>query len=142
MPRGDPAGTDGPGRGADADRESAYELFRRGSHLLEHRHPGAASVVLERAARLEPGKASILEALGRAYFNQGSHALAAERFQEIVDGNPLAHYAHFGLGLSRQRLGDARAARNHLRMAVFLRPEIEDYRRALDRVDARGAGPG
>ena len=126
----------------DGDRESAYELFRRGSHLLEHRHPGAASVVLERAARLEPGKASILEALGRAYFNQGRHAMAAERFQEIVDGNPLAHYAHFGLGLSRHRLGDAREARNHLRMAVFLRPEIEDYRRALDRVDTRGAAPG
>lgn len=118
------------------ERESAYELFQRGTRLLAEHHPGAAAVVLERCLALEPGKASILEALARAYFNQGEHARAADRFQEIVDGNPLAHYAHFGLGLSRARLGDVRAAGLHLRMAVFLKPENEDYRRALRRLQA------
>jgi tetratricopeptide (TPR) repeat protein len=122
-----------PGQPAD-DRDSAYELFRRGSRMLAERHPGAAAVLLERALALEPGKASILEALGQAYFNQGSHALAAERFGAIVDRDPLAHYAHFGLGLSRARLGDARAARRHLRMAVFLKPENEAYQAALARL--------
>lgn len=121
------------------ERESAYELFRRGSRLLADRHPGAAAVVLERASRLEPGKASILEALGQAYYNQGSPALAAERFREMVDRNPLAHYAFFGLGLSEARLGNRDAARRHLRMAVRLRPESEDYRRALRRVEAARA---
>ena len=116
-----------------SDREGAYELFRRGSRLLAEHHPGAAAVVLERCLELEPGKASILEALGRAYFNQGAHAAAAERFQSIVDDYPLDHYAHFGLGLSRARLGDAREAERHLRMAVFLRPDNEDYQRALQR---------
>jgi tetratricopeptide (TPR) repeat protein len=116
--------------------ESAYDLFRRGSRLLAERHPGAAAVLLERCLALEPGKASILEALGRAYFNQGLHERAAERFQEIVDGNPLADYAHFGLGLSRARLGDAATAGRHLRMAVFLKPDNEDYRRALRRHEA------
>jgi tetratricopeptide (TPR) repeat protein len=119
-----------PAPSAD-DRDSAYELFRRGSRMLADRHPGAAAVLLERALALEPGKASILEALGQAYFNQGNHASAAERFGEMVDRDPLAHYAHFGLGLSRARLGDARAARRHLRMAVFLKPENENYQRAL-----------
>src|SRR5215204_2018019 len=109
------------------ERESAYELFRRGSQMLADRHPGAAAVLLERALALEPGKASILEALGQAYFNVGSHELAAERFAAIVDADPLAHYAHFGLGLARARLGDARAARRHLRMAVLLKPESDDY---------------
>jgi tetratricopeptide (TPR) repeat protein len=116
------------------ERESAYELFRRGSRLLAQHHPGAAAVLLERCLALEPGKASILEALGRAYFNQGAHARAAERFQAIVDHNPLEHYAHFGLGLARARLGEARRAERHLRMAVFLRPDNEDYRRALTRL--------
>jgi tetratricopeptide (TPR) repeat protein len=116
------------------ERESAYELFRRGSHLLTENHPGAAAVLLERALALEPGKASILEALGRAYYNQGEPALAAERFGAIVEANPLAHYAHFGLGLSKKRLGDRVAAMRHLRMAVFLKPESEDYRRALTRL--------
>jgi tetratricopeptide (TPR) repeat protein len=116
------------------ERESAYELFRRGSQLLEAHHPGPAAVILERALALEPGKASILEALGRAYYNQGQPALAAERFGAIVEKDPVAHYAHFGLGLARGRLGDRRAARRHLKMAVLLKPESEDYQRALARL--------
>ena len=130
-PRGEP--------GEPGERDTAYELFRRGSRLLEQRHPAAAAVVLERASHLEPGKASILEALGQAYFNQGAHALAAERFREIVDRDPLAHYAHFGLGLSEARLGHTPAARRHLKMAVRLKPESEDYRRALERFEAEAA---
>jgi tetratricopeptide (TPR) repeat protein len=121
--------------GSPDERESAYELFQRGSRMLADRHPGAAAVLLERALALEPGKASILEALGQAYFNVGSHALAAERFGEIVDADPLADYAHFGLGLSRARLGDERSARRHLRMAVFLKPDNESYQRALARLE-------
>jgi len=102
--------------------------------MLAERHFGAAAVLLERALALEPGKASILEALGQAYFNQGSHARAADCFSAIVGADPVAHYAHFGLGLSRARLGDVRPARRHLRMAVLLNPENESYRRALARL--------
>jgi tetratricopeptide (TPR) repeat protein len=103
--------------------------------MLAERHPGAAAVLLERALAPEPGKASILEALGQAYFNVGSHELAAARFAAIVDADPLAHYAHFGLGLSKARLGEVGLARRHLRMAVFLKPENESYQRALARLE-------
>jgi tetratricopeptide (TPR) repeat protein len=116
------------------ERESAYELFQRGSQLLAQHHPGAAATLLERCLAREPGKASILEALGRAYFEQGAHDRAAEAFQEMVDANPLADYAHFGLGLSQVRLGDRQRARQHLEMAVFLKPENDDYVRALRRL--------
>jgi rhomboid protease GluP len=119
---------------APDDRDSAYDLFQRGSRMLAERHFGAAAVLLERALVLEPGKASILEALGQAYFNQGSHALAVERFAAIVEADPLAHYAHFGLGLSHSRLGETDGARRHLRMAVFLKPENPSYQRALTRL--------
>lgn len=116
------------------ERESAYELFQRGSRMLAEHHPGAAAVLLERALALEPGKASILEALGRAYFNVGSHELAAERFAAIVEADPVAHYAHFGLGLSKARMGDDIGARRHLRLAVLMKPDEETYRRALERL--------
>lgn len=116
------------------ERETAYELFQRGMRLLEEDHPGAAAVLLERALRLEPGKASILEGLGRAYFNQGEAALAAERFEAIVRADPVAHYAHFGLGLAAKRLGERSVAVRHLKMATLLAPENEDYRRALQRL--------
>lgn len=116
------------------ERESAYDLFQRGSRMLAQGHFGASAVLLERALALEPGKASILEALGQAYFNQGSPARAADRFAAIVEADPLAHYAHFGLGLSRLRLGEGDEARRHLRMAVFLKPENESYQSALARL--------
>ena len=116
------------------DRDSAYELFQRGSQLLADHHPAAAAILLERCLALEPGKASILEALGRAYFDRGSHERAADTFQVMVDANPLADYAHFGLGLSHVRLGNAREARQHLEMAVFLKPDNADYVRALRRL--------
>jgi tetratricopeptide (TPR) repeat protein len=118
---------------APGERESAYDLFQRGSRMLADGHPGAAAVLLERALALEPGKASILEALGQAYFNVGSHELAAERFAAIVDADPVAHYAHFGLGLSRARLGDVVGARRHLHIAVLLKPDSETYQRAFER---------
>lgn len=119
---------------APGERDSAYDLFQRGSQLLADDHPAAAALLLERADRIEPGKASILEALARAYFNQGDPVHAAERFLAIVERDPLAHYSHFGLGLSYKRMGRTTAARRHLRMAVFLKPEYEDYRRALKRL--------
>ena len=119
---------------APGERDSVYDLFQRGSQLLAADHFGAAAVLLERADRMEPGKASILEALGRAYYNQGDLASAAERFKAIVERDPLAHYSHFGLGLSYKRLGQTAAARRHLWMAAFLKPESEDYRRALQRL--------
>ena len=34
---------------APGERESAYDLFQRGSRMLADRHPGAAAVLLERA---------------------------------------------------------------------------------------------
>ena len=81
--------------------------------MLE-RHNAQAAVVLERAARLERARASILEALGRAYFNSGQHARAAETFEALLEVDPSADYGHFGLGLSLARLGRTREAQTHL----------------------------
>ena len=114
--------------------ESAYDLLQRGTELLRDRHNAQAAVVLERASRLEQGKGSILEALGRAYFNSGQHARAAETFEALLEVDPSAHYGHFALGLSFARLGRIQEARTHLRLAVALQPTSETYRRALDRL--------
>jgi Flp pilus assembly protein TadD len=116
--------------------ESAYDLLQRGHSLLRDRHNAQAAVVLERAARLEQSKGSILEALGRAYFNSGQHARAAETFQALLDVDPSAHYGHFGLGLACARLGRTQEARTHLRLATALDPSSETYRRALDKFEA------
>ena len=116
------------------EHESAYWLLQRGRELLHGRHHAQAAIVLERAARLEPGKASILEALGRAYYNSGQHDRSREAFEQLLEVDPSAHYAHYALGQSLKQLGRRREARTHLRLAVALSPKSPLYRGALDRL--------
>jgi tetratricopeptide (TPR) repeat protein len=120
--------------GPGDDRESAYELLQRGHALLRQRHFAQAAVVLERADRDEPRKGSILEALGRAYYNSGQHDRARETFEQLLEIDPSAHYAHFALGQSLKQLGRRAEARTHLRLAVALSPTTEIYAAALARL--------
>ncbi len=124
-----------------AERETAYGLFQRAGALLRSRHHAQAAVLLERAARLEPRKGSIVEALGRAYYNSGQHDRAAQAFRELLDIDPSAPYGHFGLGQSLKQLGQPDAARAHLRLAVALAPESELYRNALRRLPSAKLKP-
>lgn len=124
-----------------AERETAYGLFQRAGLLLRSRHHAQAAVLLERAARLEPGKGSIVEALGRAYYNSGQHDRAARAFRELLDIDPSAAYGHFGLGQSLKQLGQRDAARTHLRLAVALAPESSLYRNALKRLPSAKLRP-
>jgi Flp pilus assembly protein TadD len=129
-----PAEPERPELPEDDPRESAYELLQRGTALMARRHHAQAAVVLERAARLEPGKGSILEPLGRAYFNSGQHAHAAVAFDALLEVDPSSHYGHYALAQSLKRLGRIAEARTHLRLAVALAPGSALYRNALARL--------
>lgn len=120
-----------------AEHESPYALLQRGEALIRGRHYAQAAIVLERAAQAEPGKGSILEALGRAYFNSGRPELARTTFEALLELDPSAHYAHFALGESLRRLGRLAEARTHLRLATVLDPSSDVYRAAFARI-----GPG
>ena len=106
----------------DDEPETAYDLLMRGQALLEKRHFAQAAIVLERADRHEPAKGSILEALGRAYFNSGQTERARATFEALLDIEPSSHYAHYAVGQSLKRLGRIDRARTHLRLAVALSP--------------------
>ena len=125
----------------DADRESAYGLLQRGLALIRSRHHAQAAVVLERAARIEPGKGSILEPLGRAYHHAGQFELARATFEALLEVDPSAHWAHFALATSLRKLDRAPEARTHLRMAIALSPGTALYRQALARLDEASPPP-
>ena len=108
--------------------DKVYDLYRRGSDLLDHGDFSAAAIPLEKAREMEPEKSSIREALGRAYFRTGRYAAAAGEFQAVVDRYPVNDFAHFCLGRSLQKTGRTREARKHLALAASLRPERADYR--------------
>jgi len=123
-----------PPPGPGDDRESAYALLQRGQDLLRRRHHAQAAVVLERAARAEPGKGSILEALGRAYHNSGQYEPASSTFEALVELDPSGPWAHYALAQSLRKLGRPREGQTHLRLAVALDPSSALYRRALERL--------
>ena len=123
------------------DSESAYELLQRGRALMRQRHNAQAAVVLERAARLEPGRGSILEALGRAAFNAGHHEQAREVFAALLDVDPSSHYGHYALAQSLRKVGRPSEAVTHLRLACALDPESGLYRGALARAVAAMPDP-
>ena len=125
----------------DDERETAYELLQRGGDLLTQRHFAQAAVVLERADRAEPRKASILEALGRAYYNSGQRDRARATFEALLEIDPSAHYAHFALGQSLKQLGRVGEARTHLRLAVALSPSSKVYAAALARLPSARPRP-
>ncbi len=108
--------------------ESAYDLFRNGSALLEQRDFHAAAVPLRRVAELEPDQASVREALGRAYFGSQRYREAAAEFETVVAGAPTNHFALFCLGRCLQLLGRHAEARAPLTQAALLRPDRTDYR--------------
>jgi protein O-GlcNAc transferase len=109
----------------------AYSLFRRGVEFLDAGHPAQAVMYLSRALRLEPGRNSIRETLGRAEFALGRHARAAELFRAVLDDAPDNDYAHYALARCLRKLGHGEEARGHLRLARALHPRNETYRKRL-----------
>ena len=113
--------------------DSLYELYRRGTALLEAGDYHAAAVALERARDLDPHKTSIREALGRAFFRSARYEEARTEFEAVVEHAPTNDYALFCLGRSLQQLGRHAEARRPLALASCMRPERRDYRLYRDR---------
>ena len=123
-------------RRGQAMSESAYDLFRKGSELLERGDFMAAAVPLERARELEPDKGSIREALGRAYFRSSRFEQAAEEFKALVERYPVNDYAHFCLGRSLEKTGRRAEASRHAALAAHMRPDRKDYQAFRERLQA------
>ena len=119
--------------------EDVYDLFRRGTELLEAGHHHQAAIPLARARDLAPEQTSIREALGRALFHSQRYEQAAEEFQAVIDRAPTNDYALFCLGRSLQLLGRHAEARKPLVLAACMQPGRRDYRLYRDRARARAA---
>ncbi len=117
--------------------QTAYDLFSRGLGFLQGGHPHQAAMVLSLAKLIEPEKASIRVALGRALFMTGRMARARREFAKAVQINPSDDWAHFALALACERTGQRARALGHLKLALAMHPDQADYGRALRRL----AGP-
>src|ERR671937_1720256 len=117
-----------------SEGQSAYALYSKGREFLEQGHPHQAAMYLSRARLVEPEKASIREALARALFMAGHTAWARREFTKTVQIDPVNDYAHFGLALACERTGQRSRAIGHLKLAIAMRPGVDDYERALARL--------
>jgi Flp pilus assembly protein TadD len=117
--------------------DDVYELYRRGTALLESGDYHQATVSLSRARNLDPDKTSIREALGRACFHAQRYQDAAAEFEAVVERAPTNDFALFCLGRSLQMLGRHAEARRPLALAACLRPERGDYKLYRDRARRR-----
>ena len=111
-----------------------YELYTAGRQHLADGEWLRAIPPLEEARDLAPDKSSIREALGIAYLRARRHADAEREVTVAVDLAPNDHYAYYLLGRAQQALGRIALARGSFKMAVWLRPQQEEYRTALERV--------
>jgi Flp pilus assembly protein TadD len=116
--------------------DDVYDLFQRGTRLLEAGDFNSATVPLSKAARIEPEKTSIREALGRAYFRSRRFEQAAVEFGAVVERAPTNDYALFCLGRSLMECGRPQEARKPLVLASSLRPDRRDYRIYRERLAA------
>ncbi len=115
-----------------------YEAYREGIELLENGKPAKASVLLEQVKKDEPEKGSVREALARAYYNYGRFESARHNFAHALRIDPVNDYAHFGIALCLERLGEYQSALGHIKLALAMRPESETYQRVALRLDVRG----
>jgi Flp pilus assembly protein TadD len=115
---------------------SVYDWFRRASDLLDRGDAAASLVLIDRVLQEDPQSQAAREIRARALFDSGRYSEAAEAFAQCLVAAPADDYAHYGAGLSLWRLQDFPQARDHLAMACVMRPEREEYTRALAQVKA------
>jgi tetratricopeptide (TPR) repeat protein len=115
-----------------------FDLFQQGRRHLAAGDSAQATVALEKAKRREPGKASIREALGIAYFRIHRFAEAEAEFRAVLDIHPADDYAHFALGRCLEKQGRPGEAVGHYKLARSLRPASDDYKEALRALEGGG----
>jgi Flp pilus assembly protein TadD len=104
-----------------------YNLFQQGRDHLANGMAAQATVALEKAKKREPGKASIREALGIAYFRIRRYDEAEAEFRAILELSPADDYAHYALGRCLEKRGQTAEANGHYKLASSLRPGSEQY---------------
>lgn len=104
-----------------------YDLFQMGKRHLAADMPAQATVALEKAKRREPGKASIREALGLAYYRLYRYKEAEREFRAVIEITPTDDYAYFVLGCILEKRGRAAEARGQFKLARALKPTSALY---------------
>ncbi|OLF14133.1 hypothetical protein BLA60_02945 [Actinophytocola xinjiangensis] len=100
-----------------AHPETAAERWERAELLFEARDYTAAAKALAEVVAEYPDQTGPRLLLARAYYHSAQLGRAEEQLREIVERDPVEHYAHLMLGRTLQRRGRHDEAARWLRMA-------------------------
>jgi len=113
--------------------EDAYRLFVKAKELIGKKDFLNASLLLEEAREYEPEKGSIREALGICYYNMGFYSSSRDHFDKAIEIDAANDFAHYGMGLCLIKENKINRALGYLKIASFMRPESEVYKKVLKR---------
>lgn len=97
--------------------ETAARRWERAELLFEARDYAAAATLLAEVVAEYPGQTGPRLLLARAYYHSAQLGRAEAQLREIVERDPVEHYAHLMLGRTLQRAGRHDEAARWLRMA-------------------------
>jgi tetratricopeptide (TPR) repeat protein len=98
--------------------ETTAESWERAEHLFAAKDYVAAAKLLVDIVDEVPGQVGPRLLLARAYYHSARLRSAEEQLREIIERNPVEHYAYLMLGRTLQRQGRHDEAAAWLRMAT------------------------
>jgi len=108
-----------PGSAAGAPREeSDFERWERAQARFEAKDFIGAARLLAAIVAASPQPSAPRLLLARAYYHSAQLRSAEEQLRELIDRNPVEHYAHLLLGRTLERQGRQEEAARWLRMAA------------------------
>ncbi|MBA2945810.1 tetratricopeptide repeat protein [Streptomyces himalayensis] len=106
--------------------ETTAERWERAQLLFEARDYIGAARLLAVVVEEVPEQTGPRLLLARAYYHSAQLRRAEEQLREVIERNPVEHYAHLMLGRTLQRQGHQDEAEPWLRMAAAFAGEFPD----------------
>ncbi|HUG40064.1 MAG TPA: tetratricopeptide repeat protein [Longimicrobiales bacterium] len=115
-----------------AEEQDRVDYYREGLDLLGVGRYHEALTSFRLAQRDEPGDVAILQQIAIAYTRIGMTDEAARTYRTVLERDPKASGAHYGLAFLLLREGKSETAAQHLRAFLAQPPDAPEARRHLE----------
>ncbi|GLW71175.1 hypothetical protein Kpho02_34740 [Kitasatospora phosalacinea] len=106
--------------------ESAAERWARAQLFFDSKAYSDAALILAGVVDEVPEQVGPRLLLARAYYHSAQLRRAEEQLREVIERDPVEHYAHLVLGRVLERQGRAAEAAPYLRLAAAFDGEFPD----------------
>ena len=133
----------------DSSSQGGVDYYREGLELLRSGSYHEALTSFRLALRESPGDVAVLQQIAIAYTRIGMTEEARKTYESVLQREPAAEGAHYGLAFLLLREGRRSAAADHLRAFLASPPDHPDAashiahaRETLAELEAAAGAPG